>query len=181
MNLIQNLELMLNQYKQILADYDEASIEVFKLECQKSLHETGTIESKDDVISGMALNSPILSHIPKSITNKINSTVENIALEYLQFLRPSKIDIKEIESKIEASCKVVTDSFEKKKQIELMLTQLNEHEKFIIEKIYFDGYGLTKTKKLFNNKFPDFRMESKNSIRNTKFEALQKMATRLKK
>lgn len=180
MNHIQTVEHILSEYKNFIADYEQALLEILKFSKQKKLNENGKIESDIEIIAGMSLSTPILSSIPKSITNKYSSITENVALNYLQFLEPSSLEIAEIEKKISEQKKILTYSFERINLIEQMFLQLNEQEKFIIENIYINCYSLNKTLSMFNKEYPDFSIETYRAIRIRKFKALKKMTKRIK-
>ena len=47
--------------------------------------------------------------VPKSITNKFSSVTENVALNYLQFLRYSKVEVDKIETMIDEMIKYWLD------------------------------------------------------------------------
>lgn len=131
-------------------------------------------ESKEEIIEALSLKAVQLSHIPKSITNKINSTVENIIVHQGEKLNSTeenlinnsntylklKVRIQELQVNISLA--------------ENMVDCLNDKKRFIIKHKYFHGYTIPEVVTYYNSTFP-IPKEIK-TIASMKIEAEREMA-----
>jgi hypothetical protein len=180
MDTIQNLKKLLGNYRQNKAIFEE------KRKIYQSLKEILEEENKKPLdtvegsIEGLSLASPVCSHIPRSVTNKFSSVVENVFLHYENDTAPNHYNIRKIMGKMAELQKDMLSLIDAITLTENLLNALTDKSRFIIEKIYFEGYTTNETSLLYNEKFRyfssdrHFRKIKKNIITNMA-EILNKM------
>jgi hypothetical protein len=153
MDTIQNLKKLLGNYRQNKAILEE------KRKIYQSLKEILEEENKkpldtvEESIEGLSLASPVCSHIPRSVTNKFSSVVENVFLHYENDTVPDRYNQKRILEKMAALQKDMISLIDAITLTENLLNALTDKSRFIIEKIYFEGYTNNETSLLYNEKF----------------------------
>ena len=130
------VEALLRQYRENLSDYEICYNELCKLQQQLILHEKGRIESKEEIIEGLCNHAPVLSDIPRSITNQFHSATENAVINYRYYLQPSELEINAIIQTIKDKAKLLYNYYEQIKLVDRLFICLSEQEKFIIDNIY---------------------------------------------
>ena len=132
----QNILILLKQYRINKSDYEMALSELSKLQKQLQKAEAGTIENKEEVIEGMCIQAPALSDMPHSNTNRISSSTENTALNYLNYLQPSPLEIRALKQLIQEKEHAIEELFNQFNTVDNMLIALTDRERFVIENIY---------------------------------------------
>lgn len=177
----QELEILLKKYRENTSDYHIA-LESFKnLENQLVLHKKpSSLENTEEVIQGLAIGAVALSDMPKSITNKINSPTESVAMNYLYYLQPSELEIKAIKATLAEKARTLHQLNHEITLVDNLLISLTDKESFIIKNIYFKGFTATQVMWMFNNEFHHCMLTSIKSIFRMKYQALEKMLKRLR-
>lgn len=162
-----NIETKLKDYRQ-----NKSKIKLLENEERKLLFELGCINENTAFISAVKI-----SDMPKSITNKLVSTVENIVLQRE----------KEIDNKAEVLYQLADISSEKflyqceVDETDAWIESLNEEERFIMTMFYIEGHdkNLEYIAYMHNEKFKKGIMNT-NSIWRKKKESLNKISELLK-
>lgn len=149
----EELEVLFRKYRENVSDYAFVLESVKKLEKQLHLHESGNIETKDESIEGLSIQSPTLSDIPKSETNKFTSTTESVAINYLHYLQPSVLEIKAIKAIIAEKQTVLEQLADEIKIVDNLLISLTDQERFVIEHLYIKGLTYKQTILNYNKTF----------------------------
>lgn len=154
--------------------------ELSKLKKQLQRAETGTIENKDEVIEGMCIQAPALSDSPRSSTNRISSSTENTALNYMNYLQPSPLEIRALKQLIQEKEHAIEELHSQINTVDNMLISLTDRERFIVENIYIRGFSHIQTIFMHNKAFEHCAVDSRDTIVKIKLNALQKMFNRIK-
>lgn len=176
----QNILILLKQYRINKSDYEMALSELSKLQKQLERAETGTIENKDEVIEGLCLDATALSDTPHSNTNMISSSTENTALNYLNYLQPSPLEIKALKRLIQEKEHAIEELFNQFNTVDNMLISLTDRERFVIENIYIRGFSHIQTIFMHNKAFEHCAVDTRDTIVKIKLNALEKMSNRIK-
>jgi hypothetical protein len=176
----ENIEVLLRQYRENKSDYEICLKELMRLEQQLILHEKGKVESKDEIIEGLCNHAPILSAIPKSITNKFSSMTEDAVMNYRYYLQPSLLEITAINETIKQKSRLLMQYHQQIELVEDLLSALNDQERFIVETIYIKGFNQRQSMQMFNAELPQCFIQNKETFIHKKFKALAKMMKRLK-
>lgn len=174
------VELMLRTYRENKSDYEITLNELTKLQKQLILAMQGETETKEEVIEGLCIHAPVLSDIPKSVTNKFSSATENAALNYMYYIQPSELEIKALKQLIIEKTKVLERHMNNILTVENLLICLTDQERFIVEHRFIKGFTRKQTLLLHNEQFTEMSIYDTDSIRRLQKVSLIKMAGRLK-
>lgn len=157
-----NIELMLKNYRT-----DKSMYEQLELQEKEILFELGCIDEQTTYIGAVKL-----SDMPKSITNKIVSAVEQIALQRE----------KDQENREQLFFKLA-EKYEEKffyksrmDKVETLIKALPEEQQLIVENFYIKGLIWRFVGKEYEKKFGEFRAEpTLKDIRNKAIKNLEKL------
>lgn len=117
------------------------------------------------------ISSSAWSHIPKSITNKFNSVVENTVIERENIKKDNAKILHELNN-------VLQDKFYYQCELdktEALLICLSAKEKFIIEKFYFDAFTWNDVVRLYIEKFGLQNERTVRQLKRIRDDAIKKM------
>ena len=177
----ETVEILLRQYRENLACFGICYNELIKHQQQLRLHEIGKIESKDEIIEGLCNHAPVLSKIPKSITNKFSSATEDAVFNYRYYLQPSELEINAIKQIIKEKSKLVDIYSTQINLVDYLFEGLSDLEKFILETIYIKGYNQRQAMQMLNTELPHCFISEKKTFVVKKLEALEKIKKVLEK
>ena len=179
MDTVQNIKLLLSNYRQnksILEEKKKAHESFKKLLQYNDKKPNITV---DECIEGMSLPSPTLSHIPRSVTNKFSSVVENVVLHYEDEMKPNRFNKQKI---LESMAEITIDIDNLSDAITLadnLINAMSDKVRFIVEHTFIHGYTFKETISFYNAKFLNPLQERQ--FKNIRAEAIKEMAEILKK
>lgn len=170
----EDIETMLREHKKNEAKKIE--IQLKKEEYEERLKYSGMVhqEEEKEVIESMQLNSPVISDIPKSQTNKISDTTSNTVIRYKKEINYiNKEDRQELERKIR-ECEQIEAELDKKiVRVQNMLEQLSKEQKFVITSYYLEK---SKWDYVANEYYEEYnKPKSINQLLNIRDEAMKSM------
>jgi len=132
-----DIEEMLRKYLRSRSQLEELENKIEKNNILIKFGGTKFEESEAEIIERMALKSPVISDIPKSITNKKSTPTEDIALSYRKKLKhineADKIILKNENAIYNEKAEPLRDLVGK---VDRMLKALNNEQKLIIKTYY---------------------------------------------
>lgn len=168
------VENMLKTYLISKSQLEELENKIEKNNILLKFEETKFEQSEADAIEEMSLNATIISDIPKSQTNKINRTTEDIALSYREkqkyINKIDKIKLKNENIRFNEKAETLREVVEK---VDRMLKALNNEQRLIIETYYMYepkwNYVATNYMKVYNE------LRTVNQLKNIRDKALDIM------
>jgi predicted translin family RNA/ssDNA-binding protein len=164
--------------EKILRDYKKIDTTIGELQdsidgSEDLLKRDPTEQTKEETIEAMQLNSPAISDIPRSNTNKISRTVENTLLGYENEMRIEEIDRYRLKDEIR-TWKQQQDTLKRKRdRINNLLKVLNEPEDLVIRGYYID---IGKWDYVANKYFEKYQQtRTVNQLKNIRDTALDKI------
>jgi hypothetical protein len=176
---LQNIKNLLNTYRENKAILEEKKK---AYESFKKLLQYGNKKPNftvDECIEGMSLPSPTLSHIPRSVTNKFSSVVENVFLNYQEEMKPNRFNNQKI---LQSMADITVDIESLIDSITLtdnLVNALTDKNRYIIEHTYIYGYTNKETNIFYNQKFP-YPLQER-AFKQSKINAIKDMAEILDK
>lgn len=168
------IKSLLYAYRQNKSELNEMIKAKESLEEQIKYYRQETHDTKDDFIEACGLKASVLSHIPRSITNKFSSITENIALNYQDQMKHKPYDLTPLAQawiEIKQRINALNDDLQLSDNL---IETLDARKKFVIRHKYILGHTMAEVTILHNETFPI--PKEKRSIEDLKSMAEREMA-----
>lgn len=169
------LKHLLESYTKFKSLIKLKSIRIEEIQKQREYANQEYIEADAVAIEGLSLRAPVLSDIPKSVTNKFNSTTENVAIAYNQDKHHRNdfdvTDLKCEEYQLQGDIEQLTRDVAK---VDALIASLGDKHKFVICKYYFQKYNYSDIAKQYSETFR-LNYISVNYLKEINAKALRKM------
>jgi len=133
------------------------------------------IENSIQLLDPSYISAVSYSMIPKSITNKFNSIVENTVLEK----EKNKEEVDRLKAELWELAKERLYLQIKVEYVQALLEGLTAEEKFIIERYYFDGLQWYMVAEKYRQEYGEYKTAK--TMKRKGYEALRKMERNLSK
>jgi len=158
------------QIEQILKRHKSNLSQLYIIECQMQ-----EIENSIQLLDPSYISAVSYSMIPKSITNKFNSIVENTVLEK----EKNKEEVDRLKAELWELAKERLYLQIKVEYVQALLEGLTAEEKFIIERYYFDGLQWYMVAEKYRQEYGEYKTAK--TMKRKGYEALRKMERNLSK
>ena len=162
---------LLRTYLEKKAELAFRTLDIEEIEQRIAYHNLVYVETLNECLEGEVMKAPVLSDIPKSVTNKFSSSTENTALNY-NTVYENKVDVLQLKIDKANMERQIAPLRREVETVERLLISLNDKEKFVVEMRYIRDYSNNETVMRFASKFG---YGSKGTIENIEKEALAKM------
>lgn len=131
--------------------------------------------TKDEEIEGMSL-AVNASDMPRSVTNKFHSIVEDVAMSYCREWAkrpPTPLEVRERIAEIKSRIEPLRQ--EVKIVDEVILPCLNAKELFVIKKLYIEGYSWKEITEIYADEFDIKEERTLKDIRKFAFQKIKEV------
>jgi uncharacterized protein (DUF885 family) len=150
--------------EQKLREYKSNLSKLHLIECEMQ-----RIENEIQLIDPSYISAVQYSNMPKSVTNKFNSIVENTVIE----IENNREQMDRLKTDLWGYAAEIAKIKPKIRYVEALLEGLTEEERFAIEKFYFDGLPWHLVAERYSKEYGIYKTPK--TMRGKRNEALQKM------